>query len=903
MRKKTTLLALTGLTCLLIASAFTYYQQPEESSIPPSDPKAAKLKLPAGFRAERLYGPSEHEEGSWVSMTFDPKGRIIASDQYGYLYRITVPAIGDTITKTKAEKLEIKNDPAFMNEKDPGKISMGYAQGLLYAFNSLYVMVNHSGNNDLKRTSGLYRLQDTDGDDQFDKITLLKSMKGSGEHGTHSVVLSPDKQSIHVVAGNFTKIPKMDAYRNIPDGKLDNLFPLIKDPNGHDNTVESHGGWIAKVDPEGTRWELIASGLRNSFDIAFNDAGEMFTYDSDMEWDFGTPWYRPTRILHITSGAEFGWRPGTLKWNANYPDNLPAAINVGQGSPTNFMSGSNARFPAKYRNALFAFDWSFGIIYAVYPTLNGASYTATGEEFISGSPLPLTDGTIGPDGAMYFLTGGRRLESDLYRVYYTGSDVKDIKPATATVNDALKTRRKLEALHGVAKPGAVEEAWPYLKDKDRHIRYAARIAIEAQPIADWKDKTLQEKDPVTLTHAAIGLARRGDASVKKPLLAALTAVNIKSLTESQQLDLIRAVELVFARMGAPDVAEKESVAALLDPLFPAASQDLNKELSKMLVYVEAPKSVEKTMALLLTAKDDMKSQQTLSASSDLILRNPQYGMDIAGMLSKMPPLNQTWYANVLSQAKKGWNDDLRNKYFQWYTKAFGYKGGVCYVGFIDKARKNALENVPKESFARYNKLSGDSLVNLARKGLDLGPDRPKGPGKNWNVEEALQVVQQQGASPRNFDQGKAMFAASLCRTCHQMRGEGGVAGPDLTQLGTRFSDKDMLEAIIHPNKTISDQYGSTVFYLKAGGSILGRLIRQDNEKYYISQNPFDPQTVREVLKKNVLRTRVSEVSPMLGGMINALNVEELRDLMAYLKSGGNPNHPVYSNASTSNKSK
>ena len=199
-------------------------------------------------------------------------------------------------------------------------------------------------------------------------------------------------------------------------------------------------------------------------------------------------------------------------------------------------------------------------------------------------------------------------------------------------------------------------------------------------------------------------------------------------------------------------------------------------------------------------------------------------------------------------------------------------------------------------------MSGDSLVTLARKGLDIGPVRPKGPGKNWKVEEALQVVSQD-ASPRNFDQGKAMFAASLCRTCHQMKGEGGVAGPDLTQLGTRFSDKDMLEAIIAPNKTISDQYGSTVFYLKAGGSILGRLIRQDNEKYYISQNPFDPQTVREVLKKNVLRTRVSEISPMLPGMINALNAEELKDLMAYLKAGGNPNHAMFSAGNATTKSK
>ena len=893
MRKKINLLAWVTASCLLVALAFSFSTNIQEAFFDSPDPKVAKLKLPQGFKAERLYGPSEHQEGSWVSMTFDDKGRIIASDQYGFLYRIKVPAIGDTISKTTVEKLEVLQDTMFVNNTNPNKVSMGYAQGLLYAFNSLYVMVNHNGDNKLKRTSGLYRLQDTDGDDQFDKITLLKILEGSGEHGPHSVVLSPDKQSIHVVAGNFTKIPKMDAYRNIPDGKLDNLFPLIKDPNGHDNTVESHGGWVAKIDPTGSKWELIASGFRNPFDIAFNNVGEMFTYDSDMEWDFGTPWYRPTRILQVTSGGEYGWRPGTLKWNANYADNLPAAVNVGQGSPTNFMYGGNAKFPEKYRNAFFAFDWSFGIIYAVYPKLNGASYTATGEEFVSGSPLPLTDGMIGPDGAMYFLTGGRRLESDLYRVYYVGNESKDAKPIAVELSEAQKTRRKLEALHGSAKPGAVNEAWPYLKDKDRFIRYAARIAIEAQPLSEWKDKTLTEKDPIIFTHAAIGLARRGDASVKKPLLDALTKVNITPLTESQRLDLIRAIELVFARMGAPDATEKEAVAKLLNPIYPATTNDLNKELSKILVYVDAPGSVDKTMALLASAKDDVNGQKTLSESSDLILRNPQYGMDIAGMLSKMPPLTQTWYANVLSQAKNGWTNESRNKYFQWYYNAFGYKGGVCYVGFIDKARKNALENVPKESFANLNKLSGDSLVNLARKGLDIGPIRPKGPGRNWKVEEALAIVDS-AIGTRNFEQGKAMFAASLCRTCHQVRGEGGVAGPDLTQLGTRFSNKDMLEAIISPSKTISDQYGSTVFFLKTGGSVLGRLIRQDNEKYYISQNPFDTQTIKAILKKNVVRTRVSEISPMLPGMINGLNPDELKDLMAYLTSGGNPNHPIYS---------
>jgi putative heme-binding domain-containing protein len=892
MKKNSVLLFRLLALVLPIALAISFSIKNEDAFFIADDPKVANLKLPQGFKAERLYGPSEHEEGSWVSMTFDNKGRIIASDQYGYLYRLSVPAIGDTINKTKIEKLEVLKDPAFMTDTTTGKVSMGYAHGLLYAFNSLYVMINHRGNGKLKRTSGLYRLQDTDGDDQFDKITMLKLLNGEGEHGPHSIVLAPDKKSLFVVSGNFTKIPKLDSYQNIPDGKFDNLFPLIKDPNGHDNTVESHGGWVAQVDSTGSNWNMYASGFRNPFDLAFNNAGEMFTYDSDMEWDFGTPWYRPTRILHVTSGGEYGWRPGTNKWNANYPDNLPAAVNVGQGSPTNFVSGSNAKFPEKYRNALFAFDWSFGIIYAIYPKSNGASYTATGEEFISGSPLPLTDGVIGPDGALYFLTGGRRLESDMYRVYYSGSETKNTAIAKVELNEAQKTRKKLETYHGKPTAGAVNEAWPFLKDKDRFIRYAARIAVEAQPLAEWTDKTINEKDPVILTNAAIGLARRGDAKVKKPLLTALTNVNISLLTAAQQLDLMRAIELVFTRMGAPDGAEKDAVAKLLNPIFPAATNDLNKELSKLLVYVEAPKAVEKTMALLAVAKDDMAAEKTVSESSDLILRNPQYGMDIAGMLSKMPPLTQTWYANVLSQAKNGWTDDLRTKYFQWYYAAFGYKGGVCYVGFIDKARKNALENHPKESFAKYNRISGDSIVTLARKGLDIGPVRPKGPGRGWKLADALAVVDSANGT-RSFEQGKAMFAASLCRTCHQIKGEGGIAGPDLTQLGNRFSNKDMLEAIISPSKTISDQYGSTVFYLKTGGSLMGRLIRQDNDKYYISQNPFDTQTIKEVLKKNVARTRVSEVSPMLPGMINGLNPEELKDLMAYLKSGGNPAHPVY----------
>jgi putative heme-binding domain-containing protein len=855
-----------------------------------SDPKIAALKLPSDFHADHLYSPGIHDQGSWVAMTFDDKGRMIASDQYGNLYRLTIPVIGSDTNQNK-----IKVDSIVLHLADTSKRAtrIGYAHGLLYAFNSLYVMVNDEGDTAHSKPSGLYRLQDTDGDDQYDKITLLKRLEGNGEHGPHSIVPAPDGKSLYIIAGNFTKIPKMDNYTAPPVWEIDNLFPLIRDPNGHDGSVNTHGGWIAQIDSMGANFNLISAGFRNPFDLAFNDAGDIFTFDSDMEWDFGTPWYRPIRICHVPSGSEFGWRPGTDKWSPTFPDNLPPLLNIGQGSPTSVFNGMNAHFPGNYRHSIFAFDWSFGIIYSIHPQPEGAGYKATAEEFVSGSPLPLTDGMIGPDGALYFLTGGRRLESDLYRVYYKDNKENTEKLTTTDLTEIQKLRRKLETYHTTPKAGAVDFVWPYLKNDDRFIRYAARVAIEHQPIGEWKTKAVNEKDPATLIQASIALARQDGKNEKDNLLKALTAIDFSKLGESQQLDLLRAIELVLVRFGSPTAAVKSQVIAYLDTQYPAKTNMLNRSLSKELLYLDAPDAVEKTMALMATAKDDPGEQKTYTQSSDLIMRNPQYGMDIAGMLSNVPPQQQTYYAVALSEAKNGWTPELREKYFQWFYKAFGYKGGHSFIGFIDLARKNALKNVPKDKFAYFNTISGDSIVNRAYMGLGANAIQPKGPGKDWKVDTAMALVKN-GLSNRSFAQGKAMFAACLCSTCHNMRGEGGTVGPDLTQLGTRFSYKDMLVAIVDPGKSISDQFAAKVFYLEDGSSVVGRLMNEDGDKYYISQNPFAPQTLRGISKKDVIRTRLSEISVMFPGLINRLNSEELKDLLAYMKAGGNPQDSIFS---------
>ncbi|MBC7921619.1 MAG: c-type cytochrome [Ferruginibacter sp.] len=850
--------------------------------------KVQKLKLPPGFRAEHLYSPSENKNGSWVAMTFDDRGRLIASDQYGALYRLELPPVGSA--GVKIEKLAVG---AARAPGTPSKLAMGYAQGLLYAFNSLYVMVNHAADSAFDKGSGFYRLQDTDHDDQFDKITLLKSFEGDQEHGPHSVVLAPDKQSLYVIAGNNTAVPEMNAYRVPAFGKNDNLFPSIIDPSAGDVTQKAPGGWVARVDPSGTRWELISTGLRNPFDLAFNEAGDLFTYDSDMEWDMGMPWYRPTRICHLTSGSEFGWRRGSGKLSPDYLDNLPPVLNIGQGSPTSLVAGYPARFPEKYRRALFAFDWSFGIIYAVHLQPAGASYRARAEEFISGTPLPVTDGVIGPDGALYFLTGGRRLDSDLYRVYYGNPARPNVALAaspSAAETPAGKLRKQLEQFHR-PDPRAVAVAWPHLRDGDRFVRYAARVAVEHQPVSGWQERALAEKDPRVVAQAIAALARNGDPRLKNRLLDALMAVRFRALPASEQLDLLRAFEITLSRMGEPDPAQKNRLIAYLSPHYPATTNEANRSLSKLLVAVEAPGVVEKTLALLDTAQDDASERQTVTQSADLIFRNPQYGMDLAAALSNTPPAQQIYYAVVLSEAKTGWTAARRKKYFGWFHRAYGFKGGRSYVGFLDKAREPALKHVPKGQSEQYAALSANvPSANSAVDWVRITSDG--GPGRNWKMADALAVVQNE-TIVGDFEQGKLMFAASACVSCHGMRGEGGAVGPDLTQLGTRFSPRDVLESIIEPSKVISDQYAATLFHQKDGSSVLGRLMNEDQDTYYVSQNPFAPQVLLELPKKKVVRTTVSPVSIMPPGLINSLNEEKLRNLMAYLVAGGNPDHPAF----------
>lgn len=813
------------------------------------------IKVQPDFEVEHLYSPAKAGQGSWVSIVFDPQGRLIGSDQFGGLYRMTLRD-GDA---SKVEKIALPLDT----------LGIGAAQGMVFHSKALYLLINYNGKNQHK--SGLYKMEDRNEDDQFETLTCLQALKGEGEHGPHSLVLDPSGKYLYLIAGNFTDLPKMDRYLLPDTWKHDNLFPFLKDPRGHATDRKEPGGWIARVELSSERWELVAAGFRNAFDLAFNEAGDLFAYDSDMEWDFGLPWYRSTRLCHVLSGSEFGWRTGSGKWPAWNGDQVAPVLHMGQGSPTNLISLKNANFPEEYQNSLLAFDWSFGIVYAVHLKQDGAGYTAEKKEFLSGIPLPLTDGVIGPDGHLYFVTGGRRLQSDLYRVKYKGTP----KKTQALQQNALRAR--LETLHSASTPEDLEFIWAHLGNADRRIAYAARIALEHLPTATWSAKLRQETRLETRLPALLAQVR-ADKQIDKVSFEK-DMLSLRDLSTEQTLLYYRIWEIYFSR----HTVANPKILAQLSPRFPSGREEEDRLLAKLLVHLQDPQLAKKAVSYLEVAEE----KKDVSEAEQLILRNPNYGMDIARMLEKMPPERQTYYAVLLSQLKNGWTPALENRYFLWYKNAFQYRGGHSYVGFIDRARQNALSRVTRKTY--LHRLSGGEEIQPS--GNDL-ITAPKGPGKNWKIDETAALFTT-GLGKRDYIAGQNLYRATLCDKCHSMGGEGGNVGPELSRLGTRFDVRGIIEAIIDPNAAISDQYASVQLQLKNGETRVGKILSEDAQYIHLSQNPFTPSITMKIPKKDVVSRHFSTVSMMLPGLINGLNEEEIKDLVAFLLAGGDPKHAVY----------
>ena len=783
------------------------------------------IKTLPGFKVELLYSVPAKEQGSWVNLCVDNKGRLLVSDQYGGLYRITPPAAGQTI------------EPAAI-QKVPADIRA--VNGMVWLNNALYVGVNDY---EKKIPSGLYRLTDSDGDDNLDKVELLRELSANGDHGVHAVVPTPDGKAFYLVCGNATKATQLAATSPVPQiwGE-DHLLPRMPDGRGFMRDVVGPGGIIYRVSLDGKQFEAFANGFRNVFDAAINREGELFTYDADMEYDFNTSWYRPTRINHVVSGAEFGWRNGAGKRPEFYADNLPATLNIGPGSPTGMTFGYGAKFPAKYQNALFALDWSWGKLYAVHLQPAGATYTATKEEFLIGAPLPITDAIIHPgDGAMYFAIGGRKVQSGLYRVTYTGSESTAPVTSEPVANELRDLRHQLERYHGRQDDMSMRVAWKYLGDSDRFIRWAARIAMEHQPINRWSKQALATADPSIQVEALMALARATgvcpqlrtpdspavDTAMRDKLVDALLRINPASLDQERRLTYLRTIEITLNRFGRPDDSRVASLTAKLDPLFPAPTREENWLLCETLVYLGSPTVAAKAMTLIANAP----SQE-----------------------------EQIEYARSLRMLKNGWTTETHTAYFEWLLRATNYRGGASFEKFIEFIRNDAVQSLSEQD---KNTLASVLEKKPVKKSLieTLNEVFAGRKPKQWTLDELSGIAKSELVG-RNFENGRKMFGAAACYSCHRFANEGGMTGPDLTSAGARYSPHDLLDQIINPSKVINEQFSSVVALTDEGKVHTGVVVNLNGDTLTLNTDLTDPDKRVTLDRKSIESLEMSKTSAM-----------------------------------------
>lgn len=860
---------------LLLAPAFAPAQETkfENRATPPS-----RIKVAPGFQVELLSSVRAVDQGSWVALCLDDKGRFYASDQYGGLYRFTPPALGKPLDPNSIERV-----PAAIRAVN----GMHFADGALYA-----------NVNDYERTftSGFYKISDSDGDDRLDKVELLRELNPGGDHGLHGVVPVPGSDDFYLVLGNRTVPTKAEATSPMPMiwGE-DHLLPRMPDGYGHNRHVLAPGGMIYRASRDGKSFSFVAGGFRNTYDAAVNHAGDLFTYDSDMEWDMNTSWYRPTRINHVVSGAEFGWRNGAGNQPEFYPDNLAATLNIGPGSPTGTAFGYGAKFPAKYQRALFVLDWSWGKVYAVHLEPKGASYTGVKEEFLSGTPLPVTDVVVHPqDGAMYFAIGGRRVQSGFYRVTYIGDeDTRPVAP-DRTLTAEAKLRRELEAFHGHQNPRAIATAWPHVSHPDTHVRWAARTVLEHQPVAAWKEKALAEADPAQRIEALLALARAAgvcpyhripakplglragqtspparvpegaaltppvDTVLRDRILDALVALDFAALSPERQIAFVRTVQIVLNRFDGADAAMTQRLIAELDPAFPAKSFPLNWLLCETLAYLQSPTVAAKGLALI----HQEPAQE-----------------------------EQIEYARSLRFVTVGWTKDLRAAYLTWFLKAANFRGGRSLEKYTEFIRSDALSTFTENEKAEHAELIARKAP---RKSVieNLGALFAGRTPKHWTLDE-LGHAAETGLKGRDFENGRRMFGAAACYACHRFGDAGGMSGPDLTRAGGRYSPRDLLDQIINPSKEINDQFATIIVTKTNGDTLGGVIVNLNGDTVDLNTDPTSPNQRVSIDRKQVKSIETSKVSPMPPMLLSLLTKDEILDLLAYTLSGGDAEHPMF----------
>lgn len=370
---------------------------------------ALGVRLAEGFRITSYA--NENLADDIQAMTLDSMGRVVVTGP-GYI-RTLVDTNSDGIADVALE---------FAKSKTGG-------MGLCFWGPSLYFVGDDA----------LWRMVDANGDGVADgPATKILPLKIS-EHGAHAIRQGPDG-SWYLMAGNDTEVHS----------------GWINDPRSPVRTPEA--GALLRFPSDFRMVAVYSHGFRNPYDFDFNELGDIFTYDSDVEREFLLPWYTPTRLYHVQYASHQGWRLPGFQRSYKRVDSDPATTSMmhgmGRGSPTGVACYRHFQFPNHYQNGFFFLDWTFGRIWFSPLEPTDATYRATPELFLEpmgNAGFAPTDVQVAADGALWVCIGGRKTRGGVFRISYTADPSRSqaasnwVQQATTDIDIVLRFPQPLDA--------------------------------------------------------------------------------------------------------------------------------------------------------------------------------------------------------------------------------------------------------------------------------------------------------------------------------------------------------------------------------------------------------------------------------------------------------------------------
>ena len=320
----------------------------------------------------------------------------------------------------------------------------------------------------------LWLLEDTDNDGKADRRESLHTGYGVHisflGHDLHGLVMGPDGRLYFTVGDRGLNVTNQE-------GRV--LFYPDE-------------GVVLRCEPDGSKLEVFARGLRNPQELAFDDLGNLFTGDNNSDGGDRARW------VHVVEGGDSGWRigyqhmhahPRRGPWNAEklwYPQwegqaayVVPPIANLGYG-PSGLAYYPGTGLPEKYRDHFFLCDFRGGASSGIHTFSlrpKGASFEMTTYEQFLWEALP-TDVEFGPDGALYFTdwiqswnkTGAGRI----YRIFHPESrNTELVRQTRRLLREGMRERSNTDLTALFAHP-------------DRRVRQEAqfelaRRSLEAVP--------------------------------------------------------------------------------------------------------------------------------------------------------------------------------------------------------------------------------------------------------------------------------------------------------------------------------------------------------------------------------------------------------------------------------------